>query len=269
MNKFPLIFLFLSLLYSSQSKQFVYEYKFIPDSTIAENVITEMMILDIGKDRSEYFSFAQYNSDSTLLADSKKGLMTMPPNKEMIYDRIIKTPNSNQIMHIKRLVYDRYNIKQEINFKWELINEFSNILDHKVQKATSEFGGRKWIAWFSPDIPIQDGPYKFKDLPGLIFKVEDEKQNHIFELKGIKNNETAFIYPDVKNYREVNVTFPQYVKVYQNYRKNPANLIGRIPDQRNADGKFRTGTEIIREIEKNLLERIRRDNNIIEIDLLK
>lgn len=269
MNKFAVILLLLSSLYFSQTKQFVYEYKYIPDSTNQKNVVSEMMILDIGKERSEYFSFDQYGSDSTLLAESKKGLMAMPADKKMINDRVIKTPHSNQIMHITRLVYDRYNVKQEINFEWKLLNEFSNILNYKVQKATTEFGGRKWIAWFTTDIPIQDGPYKFKDLPGLILKVEDENKDHIFELKGIKNSETDFIYPDVKNNREVNVTFPQYVKAYQNYRKNPASLIGRIPDQRTADGKFRTGTEIIREIEKKLLEKITRDNNIIEINLLK
>lgn len=34
-----------------------------------------------------------------------------------------------------------------------------------TQKATCDFAGRKWIAWFTTEIPIQDGPYKFYGLP--------------------------------------------------------------------------------------------------------
>ena len=47
--------------------------------------------------------------------------------------------------------------------------------------------GRKWTAWFTTEIPIQDGPYKFRGLPGLIVKIEDETKSHCFALNGIKN----------------------------------------------------------------------------------
>lgn len=47
-----------------------------------------------------------------------------------------------------------------------------------------ESGGRQWIAWFTNEIPFQDGPFKFYGLPGLIVKLEDSEDYHKFLLKG-------------------------------------------------------------------------------------
>lgn len=253
-----------------QNKQFLYEYKFIPDSTNKVEVRNELMILNIQKDKSEFYSFQKYSSDSTQLAESKKGIMAMPFNKEMISDRIIKRPNSNQIDYITFMSYDKFIIKQNIDAEWKLENDFSKILNYNVQKATTEFGGRKWLAWFAKDIPIQDGPYKFKNLPGLILKIEDSNQNHIFELKGIKNNTADFEYPKMNNYHEFNLSYDQFLKKFKNYRKNPtADLFDKIPDQKDANGNFRTSTQILKEMNDQWLERFKKDNNIIEINLLK
>lgn len=266
-----LILLVLANFALAQNKQFLYEYKFIPDSTNKEKIRNELMILNIQNDRSEFYSFEKYSSDSTQLAESKKGNMAMPFNKEMISDRVIKYSKSNQIDYITFMSNDKFIIKQDIDLKWKLEDEFSKILNYDVQKATADFGGRKWIAWFAKEIPIQDGPYKFRNLPGLILKVEDVNKNHIFELKGIKNkNIENFDYPRLNNYQEYKLSDEQYIKKFKNYRKNPtADLVDRIPDQRDANGNFRTSTQILKEINNQMLEIFKKDNNIIEINLLK
>jgi len=265
-----LIFLILTSSAFAQNKLFIYHYKFISDSTNHQNVRDELMILNIQKDRSEFYSSERYASDSTQLAESKKGIMAMPFNKEMISDRVIKYPNSNLINYITFMSWDKYIVKQDIDLKWKLENEFSKILNYDVQKATTEFAGRKWSAWFTKEIPIQDGPYKFKNLPGLILKVEDFNKNHTFELKGIKNGVAEFDYPNMNNYKEYNLSDDQFVKKYKNYRKNPtADLVGKIPDHRDSNGNFRTSAQIIRELNNQWLELFKNDNNIIEIDLLK
>lgn len=265
-----LLFLILTNFAFAQNKLFLYEYKFIPDSTNRDDLKNELMILNIQKDRSEFYSSERFASDSTQVAQSKKGIMAMPFNKVMVNDRVIKYPNSNLINYITFMSWDKYIVKQEIDLKWKLENDFSTILNYDVQKATTEFGGRKWIAWFAKEIPIQDGPYKFKNLPGLILKVEDSNKNHSFELKGIKSQNAEFDYPNVNNSKGYNLNDDQFVKKYKNYRKNPtADLIDKIPDQRDANGNFRTSTQIIKELNDQWLERFQKDNNIIEIDLLK
>jgi len=150
-----------------------------------------------------------------------------------------------------------------------LENRFSKILGYDVQEATTEFGGRKWVAWFAKELPIPDGPYKFKNLPGLILKIEDTTKSHIFELKGIRTNDHNFTYPNLNNYKEYKLNFDQYVKKFKDYRRNPtADLIGHIPDQRDAEGNFKTSAQIIKELNDKWLENFKKDNNIIEINLL-
>lgn len=271
MNKIKFLFLTFIMNFSiAQNKEFLYEYKFIPDSTNKKDVRNELMVLNILKDRSEYYSSEKFSNDSTLLAESKKGNMVMPFNKEMIRDRVIKHPNIDQIDYITFMSSNKFVIKQNIYLKWKLENEFSKILNYDVQKATTEFGGRKWTAWFAKEIPIQDGPYKFKNLPGLILKIEDSNKYHIFEIKGIRNNTSDFEYPKLNNYQEFNLSYNQFVKKFKNYRKNPtADLVDLIPDQTDANGNFRTSTQILKEMNNQWLERFKKDNNLIEINLLK
>ncbi|MFC3160143.1 GLPGLI family protein [Chryseobacterium arachidis] len=57
------------------------------------------------------------------------------------------------------------------------------------KKAEVTFKGRNWIAWYSPEIPLSYGPYKFSGLPGLIIKITDDKGEFDFEL--VKSIPTA------------------------------------------------------------------------------
>ncbi|WP_313101336.1 GLPGLI family protein [Epilithonimonas sp.] len=269
-NNYLLIVVILSNFIFGQNKQFLYEYKFISDSTNKADIKTEIMILNVQKDRSEYYSSVRYASDSAQAADYKRGINSMPPGNPLVSEWVTKYPNSNQLIHTTFMMSDKYKVKQDVEFNWKLTNEFSKILNYAVQKATTEFGGRKWTAWFTKDIPIQDGPYKFRGLPGLILRIEDSTKSHIWELKGIRSNQKEFVYPDLKNYRIIELNHNQFIKKFKNYRQNPtADLVGQIPDQHDSTGKFRTSAEIIKELNQMALEKLAKDNNLIEIDLLK
>ncbi len=265
-----LLLLLLSFFAPGQNKQFLYEYKFIPDSTNKSDVKSEIVILNVQKDKSEYYSAGRYASDSAQAADYKKGINSMPEVKSMVNERVTKYPNSNEVIYTTFMVSDKYKVKQDVDLKWKLTDQFSKILNYDVQKATTEFGGRQWTAWFTKEIPIQDGPYKFKGLPGLILKIEDATKSHVWELKGIRSNQEEFVYPDLGQYRITELNYNQYIKKFKNYRANPtADLVGRIPDQRDAKGKMRTSAEVIREINKQIMDHLAKDNNLIEIELLK
>jgi GLPGLI family protein len=56
------------------------------------------------------------------------------------------------------------------------------------KKATVNYAGRDWSAWYNPDIPITVGPYKFHGLPGLVMMLKDRENVFSFivnEVKGI------------------------------------------------------------------------------------
>ena len=53
---------------------------------------------------------------------------------------------------------------------WEIGDSTKNVLGYECSQATSDYHGRVWTVWFAPDIPIQDGPWKLRGLPGLILE---------------------------------------------------------------------------------------------------
>lgn len=61
-------------------------------------------------------------------------------------------------------------------FQWNIWKETRKIGDFSCQKATTRFRGRDYIAWFTSEIPIRTGPWKFYGLPGLILEVYDTQR---------------------------------------------------------------------------------------------
>lgn len=43
------------------------------------------------------------------------------------------------------------------------------------------------MAWYTVDIPLPYGPYKFYGLPGLVVEVEDSTHLYVWELKAMRN----------------------------------------------------------------------------------
>jgi Protein of unknown function (Porph_ging). len=70
---------------------------------------------------------------------------------------------------------------------WKLTTDTCTILDYPCLKATTFFRGRDYEAWFTKVIPINDGPWKFHGLPGLILKVSDSKRQVMFEFAGFRH----------------------------------------------------------------------------------
>ncbi|MBB6462357.1 GLPGLI family protein [Flammeovirga kamogawensis] len=73
---------------------------------------------------------------------------------------------------------------------WEVTDESKIIDNNHCIKALTTFGQYKFEAWFTPEIPIADGPYMFRGLPGLIVAVNDTQNLHKFEMISIETDTT-------------------------------------------------------------------------------
>lgn len=78
--------------------------------------------------------------------------------------------------------------------QWEILPDTMTILGYSCQRAYCKWRGRNYNAWFSEEIPISDGPYKFFGLPGLIIKVEDSSGEYIWHLQSIEKINDMRIY---------------------------------------------------------------------------
>lgn len=68
---------------------------------------------------------------------------------------------------------------------WEISDSTKNILGYECLMASSDYHGRHWTAWFTQEIPIQDGPWKLSGLPGLILEAHEQSGQHQFTATGI------------------------------------------------------------------------------------
>ena len=65
---------------------------------------------------------------------------------------------------------------------WTIRDDTITIAGYSCQKAICDWRGRSYEAWFTSEIPISEGPWKFMGLPGLIVKLHDVKHHYEFEL---------------------------------------------------------------------------------------
>lgn len=56
-------------------------------------------------------------------------------------------------------------------FNWEYLNQEKKILGYQCKAAKTKYRGREYIAFYTDEIKIKDGPWKFNGLDGLILEV--------------------------------------------------------------------------------------------------
>lgn len=282
MNKKVFVFLFFGVInfLSAQNQRFMYEYKLVSDSTNREDVKTEIMNLDTTPKGSKFYSYTSYKSDSLMRVDLEKQLKSTgsinirtDQRKGIVRYTVAKNYTNGNIDFRTRIGMDAFRVAEERKIIWKIYPEKQKIGNWETQKATTEFAGRKWTAWFCSDIPIQDGPYKFSGLPGLIIKLEDNSQSHLFNLMAIKNLGT--LEPEIYAFeisKEIPLKSAEYKKLLLEHRKDPAKGMRQINMENGVVINMTNSPEnnkFMKEREERLKEQIKKDNNLIEIDLLK
>lgn len=126
-------------------------------------------------------------------------------------------PRRNYILLTAYISKTYFSIENSSDIDWRLTKDaIQDISGFECKKATCHFAGRDYVAWYTMQIPISEGPYKFNGLPGLIVKISDTSGEHQFELtKFIKvNNKVPIVYT-IENYMKTDTR--GLLKVYENH----------------------------------------------------
>ena len=146
----------------------------------------DIRIVQIGKNVIKDFSEIVFYYDSLATECDKKGLQssTNPnvtyPCEVYIYYRMKRTNEKyRMILNAGVLCYD----SKWFDSKWIYSeDEPMDIFGYRCNKATVNFAGRDYTAWYTLDVPASFGPYKFRGLPGLIVKLEETNGMYIWEM---------------------------------------------------------------------------------------
>lgn len=112
------------------------------------------------------------------------------------------------------------------DFKWTIHDEVTDtVLGYPCKTAECQFRGRKWKAWFTEEIPLPYGPYKFSGLPGMIMKMIDNSRTHKFEAIAITDDKCELrFFPDYAK-RYFHTTRERFLKEAKDWAENPGMKI--------------------------------------------
>lgn len=259
--KFFILVLFPSLIFS-QNSSFVYEMNFKPnsDSSKTEKII---YFLDIKNQESIFRSDKFRSSDSLRIKRGYGNSADMQFNNKQLY--IYKNYEKNEINKYVFVPFidSKYTIKIKESLVWNITNEKSKIEEFDCQKAETNYGGRKWIAWFTNEIPIQDGPYIFRGLPGLIVDISDEKSDYYFKLREVRNFSWKEFY--LENAQK-EISWDDFKKFQKNFYDNPLGVLNKSDIQHYDEAGNSIETDF-KKMKESIQKRIRNNNNPIELNL--
>ena len=213
--------------------QVKYELKFMPDTLERDKFKTQTMVLRMNtKGISVYQEYGKFRSDSVTAARTRNGKIKLSDTNEAIKYQtkardnitIAKSwPEKHKILVRELMGLDGtfYYTEDKTDFGWEVdFTQTKEIGGYTCHSAKGSYAGRDYQAWFTPEIPISDGPWLFCGLPGLILEVSSLDKEFLYTCMSIqagtgpvslRSLDTAF-----KTTRE------RFLKAKERYKVNPA-----------------------------------------------
>lgn len=171
-----------------------YELSYLGDSTDLNTKRSESTLLFIQGDNS------LFETANSHLRDSLDFISVTEGERKYSYFNYKIVREGDKLITYDNILPNRYEsgsegysyLEEVSDLDWKLSEDTLSINGAVCQKATVTYGNRQWIAYFDPSIPIFEGPYKFKGLPGLIIQVSDSQDHWSFSLTNIEEGDQQF-----------------------------------------------------------------------------
>jgi len=149
---------------------------------------------------------------ASVMRDMDTFIVTDSDCHKVIYDDFVQ----------KKFLIDDYEAFQ----KWEISDEFKMLNNFKVYKATTHFRGRKWIAWFTLEIPFPFGPWKLCGLPGLVLEASDETHKFTYNVMSVNlNSESKIVLPKPEGFKRLSIK--EFTELKDDFYTNTLQSIGK------------------------------------------
>ena len=122
---------------------------------------------------------------------------------------------------------DNYLVEEQVpDFGWKVCDEWKEVLGYRVRRAECTFRGRDYVAWFAPELPVSDGPWKFCGLPGLILEVYDVRMQYRYVLEGLTVKDGLRV--EMPDAQYIRTDVEKYLRTLRRYTENPMLIMSEI-----------------------------------------
>lgn len=216
-----------------------FKFRFNRNAAFSEDIRK----VQIGRKYIKDFSYVVFYYDSLATERMKKGLQSQNIPSQTYPCEITTDINTHSVSEKYRLMLNAgvlcYNSSVK-PYEWQFSDSDTlTIAGHLCYKANTFFAGRHYRAWYTTNVPVPYGPYKFYGLPGMIMKIEEEGGLFVWEL-----NKVEFVKEPIYTYKYENEQECTESKAKQIIRKmmtSPMSFLQSVGTKmmvRRSDGSF-------------------------------
>lgn len=183
----------------------------VNEQTKKQEVLTDTLTLVIGRRWSVFYNtaydsrfsvWAKQNLKKTRQATKPAFAGNVVPLSSVIDKKNASTdymegdfgePTAIYVDRVEKKTYSVLQIPAIMNeqdsgdaFDWKMLDVRDTVFGYPCRQAAVNYAGRDYTAWYTLDIPVPDGPWKFYGLPGLILKAEDAEGYFVYEAVGME-----------------------------------------------------------------------------------
>ena len=147
------------------------------------------------KNKSYYVVAKDSLENAISIAKAKFHYQNKDGSNNKISNGLVLTQQGEQVVcdYSKKILLSNINdgkhiyVKETLpKFTWKITKQKKKIASFNCVLGTTTFRGRKYYAWYTSEIAVYSGPWKFNGLPGMILEVYDEDKNVNWSFKRYK-----------------------------------------------------------------------------------
>ncbi|WP_398456095.1 GLPGLI family protein [Sphingobacterium thalpophilum] len=240
-----------------------YDFEHIADSSKRTEPITRSVYLYIA-DENSYYAMAPMEKSQP------QGAFHMSMDAVDQSDALINlyTPfAAGEAPCLVAMLGRLYKVQPNKGYKidWTITDEKKDIGGYTCSKATGQFGGRNYVAWFTEEIPFPVGPWKLHGLPGAILEAADSTNEVRFHYAGLDKVTDRITLMDIDKLPEL--PYDKYRKALENSKSNKLGaMMAQLPPGAVVKFKTQDGREISREQAEALMKEKGKDKQQFQLN---
>ncbi|HIY14207.1 MAG TPA: GLPGLI family protein [Candidatus Alistipes cottocaccae] len=205
--------------------QFVVSYRMLyrqrPEN---EHPMEDLLLLQIGRNVTKFYSYKTWQTDSLVRVTPPEQVMAnLGSFHGGVQDVLFRDAAAGRLTHTDQIGMDHLLYTEPLpDCGWELTDGERTILGYACRRAACTFRGRNYEAWYTPEIAVSCGPWKFGGLPGLILAVRDAAGVLELEATGVEQRVEPICMTD-RNYMKTNRK--KYLELKQKVMTDPVGYL--------------------------------------------